>query len=79
MSAISELEEQLKRLKAKEAKAQIQCASCDGQGSFLDTTYDRGGAETQCSKCFGTGLPADRVRQIIRDAFAPYRRKGRDA
>jgi DnaJ-class molecular chaperone len=75
--AIRELEDQIRRLKVIEAKAQIQCATCDGQGHFLDTTYDRTGAETQCQKCFGTGLPADRVRQIINDAFAPYRRSGK--
>ena len=75
--AIAELEAQIRRLKQEEAKAKIQCSLCDGKGFYLDTTYDRTGAECQCERCFGTGLPDDKVRQIIKDAFAPYRRSGK--
>ena len=77
MTEIARLETELKRLRAKEAIALKRCPHCDGEGSFLDTTYDRSGAETRCSHCYGTGLPQKRVRQIIDDAFSPYRRKAK--
>ena len=35
--------------------AATHCLGCNGAGWFDDTTYDRTGAWSKCSKCYGTG------------------------
>lgn len=42
-----------------------KCKACDGKGWFLDTTYDRTGAEVQCERCYGTGKSQAEIRAIL--------------
>jgi DnaJ-class molecular chaperone len=49
-----------------------RCQACDGEGYFLDTTYDRCGVTVRCGRCHGSGLNDVAVREIIDAAFAPH-------
>lgn len=68
------LEDALKKTREKQAKALTQCLHCDGMGWFFDTTYDRSGSKEICKHCYGTGLPETRIKTIINDTFAPFRK-----
>ncbi len=56
-------------------KENAHCYGCDGKGWFCDSTYDRSGVNVSCKACYGTGLPAHRVSEIIREAMLPYRKE----
>lgn len=72
---VAELERDLAKAKEREHLKKEQCTSCSGKGWYCDSTYDRSGEDVICSRCHGTGLPDTRVAEIIREAFAPYRKQ----
>lgn len=45
------------------------CRSCQGEGKFIDTTYDRAGEERECGACFGTGKSTEEIRQMVKRAW----------
>lgn len=65
MDDIQDLERRLSAAR----KAVANCLSCRGAGWFDDTTYDRCGVVVKCRVCHGSGLPEDKVQQIIDAAF----------
>lgn len=73
MRSIPEIEAELAAAKERERLASERCIACHGKGWICDTTYDRTGQDVQCDRCHGSGLPRDKVQEIIRSAFARYR------
>ena len=43
------------QLKLRDHLAVAVCEPCEGKGGYLDTTYDRTGAWTNCNHCHGYG------------------------
>lgn len=72
MRTSGELRYELRRAEEREAKAKIECTSCDGKGWVNDTTYDRSGNYVRCRVCYGTGLPSQDVEHIIAAALKEY-------
>lgn len=74
MRTVAEIERELAQAKLRERFAKEHCTSCSGKGWYCDSTYDRSGVDVYCDRCHGTGLPATRVAELIRQAMAPYRK-----
>lgn len=74
MKTVAELRRELAEAEERERLLKEQCSGCGGRGWFCDSTYDRSGEDVSCDRCHGTGLPAHRVAEIIREAFKPFRK-----
>ena len=60
-------------LKAEDLAKKV-CKSCGGDGYIDDTTYDRCGIEVSCSKCYATGLPEEKLIEIVNKALKFYKK-----
>lgn len=74
MKSVAELEKELAEAKRREKLEKEHCPACQDKGWICDSTYDRCGVDVSCDACHGSGLSRSKVAEIIRNAFAPYRK-----
>ena len=55
-------------------KLDTNCPRCHGDGWYHDMFYSVTGSATACDSCYGTGLPAHKVQQLLDQAFKPFRK-----
>ena len=50
------------------------CPRCGGDGWYHDMFYSFTGSATACDSCYGTGLPAHKVKRLLDEAMKTFQK-----